>query len=66
MEGLVTTLSDICEDFEDDSICDKIGEITDILNDIVEGNTSASFPGLVESMDEYAEMNSEDEDREEE
>lgn len=63
LEGIVDKLSNICEDLEDEEICDEIGQLNDCLSEIVEGDAKVSFPSLIETIDGCIEkLNEEDEE----
>lgn len=62
IDTLAGKLQDICEDLEDEELCERITAVTDVLNDMLVGNSDASFLAIYDYMDEYAEKSSDCDD----
>lgn len=64
IDALAGKMQDICDEFDDEELCEHITAVTDILNDLVVGNGEFSFPAIDEYMQDYAEASADLDDDE--
>lgn len=52
IDDTTDVLSEICEEFEDDTLCSMLGEVIEYLEGLISGDRTTSISEIMDYMDE--------------